>query len=734
MTTSTASKKKHIENQFVKLVGYFPHIDNPRTLNEKIQWLKLYYKDPLLTKVVDKYRVREYVENKIGKEYLVPLLGVYENENKIYFRNLPNQFVLKTNNNSGKNIICKNKALLNIRKSRSKLRQWLKSNSNLYYYSYEWAYKDVKPKIICEKYLTTKGGLKDYQFFCFHGTVDILQVISERETKPKVDFYDLNWNRLPLRRVAPPSKNGIKKPVYFDKMVEIAKKLAQDFPFARVDLYDADGTIYFSELTIYPNSGFGKLKPIEWDYSLGAKIDIKKIMKSRYYAFVESQKVTKLRKIVFFFHTAGLAGAGRSLLELIAELKSENIEPYAIIPNKGPLQKELEKNSIPYDIVNLCWWANQKIRSTNQITNDWFDSLNNLAKYMPKLIHLNPDLIYTNTITSPWGAIAAQYLQKPHIWHIREFGELDHKLKFDSPYKKIIQFIENNSDQIICNSHAIAKHISQYLETKKPSVVYNYVDFDKILADKTIMNPYIHQNSLKILVCGTLHEGKNQLEALKVISQMVQNKQKAEMVLLGSIEDQIYVNQIRKYAIEKKIIKYIHIKDFVPNPYPYFKAADVVLITSCMENYSRTALEGMLLKKPVVTTQQGGMTEMIQNNINGFTYSVGDIDALQNILSKLQDKNLQNDIGEKGFKSLAKINIKSHYGHVIGALIDNCIKEYKPRFSLNTIFPHLILEFMLYQIAKGNIIVKNEELQQIKDSHFFKLWPIYCKIKKLIGR
>lgn len=263
--------KTHIRKQFVNNVGYEPDFDKPKTFNEKIQWLKLHYRDPLLTQCADKYAVRKYVNDTIGKEFLVDLLGVYSKVSDIDFNALPEKFVLKTNNGSGTNIICKDKNNLNIEDAKHKLNKWLRPEASHYYFSYEWCYKNIEPKIICEKFIdeASKEDLKDYKFLCFNGKVEMLFVCSERTKELKVDFFDLDWNKLPFTRHYKNSTKKLKKPVNFDRMVELAEKLSKPFPFVRVDLYEAGNKIMFGELTFYPGNGIEPFSPMEYDYKLG---------------------------------------------------------------------------------------------------------------------------------------------------------------------------------------------------------------------------------------------------------------------------------------------------------------------------------------------------------------------------------------------------------------------------------------------------------------------------------
>ena len=261
-----------LEEQFREIVGYPLNLDNPQTFNEKLQWLKLYHHqhpNPLMTKCADKVAVRDYIKEKIGEEYLVPSLGVWDNPDDINFDQLPDRFVLKVNWGSGQNIIVKDKSKLNINEAREQLRDWMKPECNHYYNHFEWCYKDIQPKIIAEKYLDFETDLLDYKIMCYNGIPKNLFVCSERRSSLKVTFFDLNWKRLPFIRKYPASEKKIEKPIFFDKMLEISKILAKPFPFVRVDFFCLKDKLYIGELTFFPGAGHEDFEPIEWDKRLG---------------------------------------------------------------------------------------------------------------------------------------------------------------------------------------------------------------------------------------------------------------------------------------------------------------------------------------------------------------------------------------------------------------------------------------------------------------------------------
>jgi len=271
------SGEKLISKRFYKRLGRDVNLVNPSKFNDKLQWLKLYWHDPIATKCADKYEVRQFVEEKIGDKYLNELLGVYESVDEINLDELPNSFVLKGTHGSGFNIICKDKYNMDWEKEYKKMKRWLRIN---YYWPFrEWVYKDIKPRIICEKYLNDEEGKppKDYKIFCFHGEPKLIQVDIDRFGSHKSNFYDTEWVLKNIEIENPSDKNIItQKPKGLSKMLELSKELSRDFPHARVDFYQVKGSIIFGEITFFHHSGFGEFRPPEFEEELGAYLQLPK--------------------------------------------------------------------------------------------------------------------------------------------------------------------------------------------------------------------------------------------------------------------------------------------------------------------------------------------------------------------------------------------------------------------------------------------------------------------------
>lgn len=275
--------KKFIEKMFKATMDYPLNLENPKSFNEKLQWLKLYDRNPLYTKLVDKYKVREYISEKIGEDYLIPLLGVWDDPEEIDFDSLPNKFVLKCNHNSGLGMcICTDKSKIDIKKVKNELKSGLAQN--YYLNGREWPYKNVSRKIICEKYMTDETGknLRDYKFYCFDGKPKIVGIYQDRNSDKETtgDFFDMNFELVDLRFGMPNALNKPQKPQKFQEMIKIAEILSEGMPEVRVDLYISNNKIYFGELTFFDGGGFDKIEPLEWDYKLGSWIKLPKKMLS----------------------------------------------------------------------------------------------------------------------------------------------------------------------------------------------------------------------------------------------------------------------------------------------------------------------------------------------------------------------------------------------------------------------------------------------------------------------
>ena len=265
--------EKYIKALFYKRMGYPLNLEDPQTYSEKLQWLKLYWHLPLLTMLVDKYAVKDFVRERIGDEYIIPTIAVWDKVSEINWDDLPNQFVLKCTHDSGGLVICKNKSHLDRRHSIRLLKRSM--SKNYYYYGFEWPYKNVKPRIIAEKYMedTITKELRDYKFFCFDGNVKALFIATDRNkegVEVKFDFFDENFNHLPFKQGHENAATIPEKPICFEEMKILASRLSKGLPHVRVDLYEVDGRVFFGEMTFFHHGGWTKFDPEKWDNIFGS--------------------------------------------------------------------------------------------------------------------------------------------------------------------------------------------------------------------------------------------------------------------------------------------------------------------------------------------------------------------------------------------------------------------------------------------------------------------------------
>lgn len=268
--------KIYLSLRFRLKMGKWINWKNPLTYNEKLQWLKVYNRRKEYSRLVDKYEVKEYVRSIIGDEYVIPTLGMWENAEDIDITNLPDQFVLKTTHSGGNTgvVICKDKSNFDLAAARQKLR--LSLSHSIYKGLREWPYKDVKPRIMAEAYMSDNkhDTLLDYKFYCFDGEPKVLVIATGRNENLCFDYFDMDFNHLPFEQGGPNSQKSIAKPQNMEKMIELAATLSKGMPHVRMDFYEVNSQVYFGEYTFFDSSGMANFNPIEWDYKFGSYIKL----------------------------------------------------------------------------------------------------------------------------------------------------------------------------------------------------------------------------------------------------------------------------------------------------------------------------------------------------------------------------------------------------------------------------------------------------------------------------
>lgn len=271
------SDRKYLKLMYRLRIGKKLNLSQPKTFNEKLQWLKLHDRKPEYTNLVDKYEVKKIVADRIGEEYIIPTLGVWDKFDDIDFDKLPNQFVLKCTHDSGGLVICRDKSKFDIKSAKKKINRSLRSN--YYYHGREWPYKNVEPRIIAEEYMQDGDNysLIDYKFYCFNGKIEYLYVSEglEDHSTAKISFLTSDWNFAPFNRSDYKSFEELPlMPGNYKRMLSLAEQLSKGFRFIRIDLYEINKKVFFSEFTLTPCGGYMPFVPEEWDLKLGEFLEL----------------------------------------------------------------------------------------------------------------------------------------------------------------------------------------------------------------------------------------------------------------------------------------------------------------------------------------------------------------------------------------------------------------------------------------------------------------------------
>jgi glycosyltransferase involved in cell wall biosynthesis len=328
--------------------------------------------------------------------------------------------------------------------------------------------------------------------------------------------------------------------------------------------------------------------------------------------------------VTFFSHSSLLSGGGeKSLFELIEQTKAQGVLCNVIFPEKGPFIETLKGKAVSCDIIKYNWWTKPPLKKL------CVNLYANLIGPIVSTFKTNPHLIYTSTVVIPWGAISAAFLNKPHIWHVREYGEKDHGLKFFLEFKKRAKFISFFSDRMVYRSKALCNEYKKYIDKNKNREFYNAIPIPQSYLEDSVEEPYHLKDSLKLIMVGNIIESKGQHQAIEALYELNKEGHKAELLILGNYDnDKIYYNRLKE-IIESKDLKNVYFKSFVRNPFSYIKQADILLMCSRCEAFGRVTVEAMMLKKPVIGSNSGGTVELIKDGFNGFLYELGNITDLK---------------------------------------------------------------------------------------------------------
>ena len=344
---------------------------------------------------------------------------------------------------------------------------------------------------------------------------------------------------------------------------------------------------------------------------------------------------------LFFSHSSLLAGAERSLLELVKELTSEHDTLCTVVlPSQGPLESLLQKAGAATLVAPINFWcAGAELPDDTDISKLYSQSFGWLNKNLPILNQINPDVVLTNTLVIPWGALAAYLLKRPHIWMVNEFGELDHGLKFFLPFDRILGFIDSSSDKIVTRSQAIQTALFPHQDSKKVNTIYRYIDIsDTNSISKVSKDNYFKlPDACHLIISGTVMKSKGQEDAVRSMIELVKiRNRRVELVIVGSAQPE-FQNYLQEIINSEGVADCIHFIPFHENVLSIVNAADIVLVCSRMEAFGRVILEAMLMEKAVIATNTGGTPEMIINEETGLLYTPGNYLQLADQIEQLLD-------------------------------------------------------------------------------------------------
>lgn len=348
--------------------------------------------------------------------------------------------------------------------------------------------------------------------------------------------------------------------------------------------------------------------------------------------------------VTYFSHMADMTGAEKSLVAQMKDLKEKDVISHVVVPHTGTLTDYMKGNAISYDIVPFHWWGNIRLPTLTQMA----DSLKSISRYMNELKKINPHIIYTNTLTIPWGALAAYLIHKPHIWHIKEFGVRDHGFKFIVDFEDIKKTIVQLSDFVIFNSKAVEKEFGKTLHSK---TLYYNIHIDEKDIKQKLSSLYKQEDTLKLMIVGGVFHSKGQHEAIHAIRELNKRHIPVELVILGQYNEAspYYKDLLNIISTYNLMNVYFHPK--VGNPYPLMKQAHILLVCSRMEAFGKVTVEGMLLKKVVIAANTGGTKELITDGKTGYLYNYGNVDDLvEKIMQINENRQLISDVGRRAYR------------------------------------------------------------------------------------
>ena len=698
-----------IQKHYIRVFGCSIDFRNPTRFMEKLQVYKLVFRSPIMHVFADKAAAKKLVGDIIGEEYIVPLIGVYDRFADIPREKLPNQFVIKANHASGFTIICRDKTSFDWEKAAKETDGWL--GYDFFSRFWEWCYYGIQPRLVVEELLLDEHDKipPDCKIHVTNGKVCEVQYIYDRfDSTQSTVHMTPQWERLHYSINVLPNATGVERPQQTDMMMGLAEKLGQGFPFVRVDFMLCKGRVYFAEMTFYPTGAFGIITPPGWDERLGERVALAGVYDRDYFGRLSDEVFQEIAlapeialstgapaealqplaalsskqeplKALIFTHSSDMGGAERSLLELVRE-PSQNYDTrcMVLLPTAGLLETKLKKVGAQTLIAPVSWWCalNQSELDQNHTnlahTGAW------LRENLSLLKDFAPDVVITNTLVLPWGAVCAFLLDRPHIWLVNEFGTLDHGLLFQLGLEKSLDLIVQSSERVLTRSKAIQQALFPGQVAPKVETVYRYIPppTEEDLIPEVGASGFENPQAFKLLLSGTISKAKGQEEAVRALKLLLdRGLGPLELLMPGNAHPE-YQERLQALINGLGLESVAKILPFQNNIYALANQADAILVCSRMEGLGRVCLEAMQLKKPVIATAAGGNLEMIQDGETGLFYAPGDLPGLADQIERLmKDPFLKMRLAEAGFRFVSAEFSEERYGGRINTLLRELTKR-----------------------------------------------------------
>lgn len=598
--------------------GYRLNLKRPQTYNEKLQWIKLYDKNPMMAKCVDKYQVRRYIADIGCGEILNELLWEGFDIDKIPFDDLPNKFVIKVTHGSTFNIICTNKSELNRIKVKKKLKKWIKEKFLPCYG--EWFYGVEKPRIIIEKFIESNEELKDFKVFCFNGIPRLIAVYSGRNNgKVYQEIYDTNWNLIKehTNKFELPKK-ATPKPDNLSEILNYATKISSGFKHVRVDFFNPNNRLIFGEMTFTSSAGFGKFSSHMFEIKMGNYIEL------------PTDRKNDKMKILMLGPARSVKGGMTSVVDNYFEYGLDKIV------NLKYIETTNDKNVI-LKILKMM--------------KGFIQCFVNIKKY--DIIHIHVASRISTFRKGIYVRLAKKY-KKKIILHIHGAEYKIFLEECNNKKKKYIIDTLNLADKIIVLSEEWKDFFKNYVNEDKIKVIYNSIvipeDFDKNI------------DTNKILFLGRIGKRKGIYDLIDAFQELVKLYPKLELFVGGDGEQE----KLKDLILEKKLENNVSILGWISGKEKekLLRECSIYILPSYNEGMPMSLLEGMAYKNVPISTKVGGIPKVIENMENGILIEAGDKEKLYNSVKLLlSDKNLRNKLSNNARKTIVenfniKINIK----------------------------------------------------------------------------